>query len=329
MTLQNEQWQRRCSLMLYPQKLAAQNNPSAYQAPQPEPLDLSDMHVTFEVRAEDVQSPTNARIRVENLSRGTVSEIQEQYSRVVLQAGYYGAAFGVIFDGTVKQFAKGRSDAKTTYLDILAADGDLAYNYATVNTSLAAGSTPQQRLNTVISTLGAKGVKPGDVVIPNTGGILPRGKVLFGLTKAAMRQLTQDQDSSWNISSGRVNVTPLQAYTQQEAVLLNSKTGLIGRAEQTEDGVRARMLINPRVQVGGLVQIDNASINQTQQAPEFALPAGQLPYDRYVGVQMLADVAADGLYRVYVVEYRGDTRGHEWYADLTLLAVDPISNKVR
>jgi hypothetical protein len=325
----NQLWQRRCSLMLFPAPPKAINNPSAFQAGAPEPLELSDMHVTFEVRAEDVQTPNNARIRVENMAHDTVSQIQAQYSRVVLQAGYFNAPFGVIFDGTIKQFAKGRSDAKTTYLDILAADGDLAYNYATVSTTLAAGSTPSQRMGMVVDALAAKGVKPGDVKIPNAGGILPRGKVLFGLARASMRQITQDQGATWTIVNGRLNVTPLDGYLQSEAVLLNAKTGLIGRAEQTEDGVRARCLINPRIRVGGLVQIDNASINVTEQAPEFALPVGQLPYDRYVGVQMFADVSADGLYRVYVIEYKGDTRGSEWYADLTLLAVDPVSGKVR
>lgn len=311
----NELWLRRCSVLLLDDS--------------DEAWEVSDLHVSFEVLAEDVQTPNNCRVRIENLSRDMESQIQSQFSRLVVQAGYWDAPFGVIFDGTIKQFRKGRSDAKTTYLEILAADGDLAYNYATINTTLAASATsPEQRVDAVVKALGDKGIQPGDVRIPNTGGILPRGKVLFGLARAAMRQVTQDRGATWNIVNGRVNVTPLEGYLQNEAVELTSKTGLIGRAEQTEGGVMARCLINPRIMVGGLVSLNNASINVTEQAPQFALPVGQLPYDRYVGVQMLADVASDGLYRVYVAEYKGDTRGRDWYCDLTLLAVDPVSGKV-
>lgn len=312
----NDLWQRRCSVLLLDQS--------------DEAWEVSDLHVMFEVRAEDVQTPNNCMVRIENLSRDMESQIQAQYSRIVLQAGYWGAPYGVIFEGSIKQFRKGRHDAKTTYLEILGADGDMAYNFATVNDTLAASSTSQQhRVDTVVQALAKKGIKPGDVKIPGTGGILPRGKVLFGLARAAMRQITQDSKTTWNIHNGRLNVTPLDGYLPNEAVELTSKTGLIGRAEQSEDGVQARCLINPRIMVGGLVQINNASINVTEQAPQFALPAGQLPYDRYAGVQMFADVAADGLYRVYVAEYRGDTRGNDWYCDLTLLAVDPMSGKVK
>lgn len=311
----NEQWQRRCSLLLLDGS--------------DEALELSDLHVTFNVKQEDEESPNNASIRVENLSNDVMQLVQQEYSRVVLQAGYWSAAFGVIFDGQIKQFRKGRADAKTTYLDILAADGDLAYNFSVVNRTLAAGSTPQQRVRAIVDAMAPNGLKPGEVDIPDAGGILPRGKVLFGLAKSALRQAVRDRGCTWNISGGRVNVTPLDGYIAGEAVVLTAATGLIGRAEQTENGVQARCLINPRIQVGALVKIDNASINQTVAAPEFRLPVGQLPFDRYAGVQMFADVSADGLYRVYVAECVGDTRGQDWYMDLILLAVDPVSGKVR
>jgi hypothetical protein len=311
----NELWQRRCSVLLLDST--------------DEALEMSDLHVTFEVKQEDVGTPDNARIRIENLSRDMESMVQEQYQRVVIQAGYWGAPYGVIFSGSIRQFRKGRTDAKTTYMDILASDGDLAYNYAFLRQPIAANSTPKQRVDVIVKAMTDKGVKHGEINIPNTGGILPRGKVLFGLARAALRQITADRGASWNMLHGRLNITPLDGYLPGEAVVLSSKTGLIGRAEQTEGGVMARCLINPQLRVGGLVRIDNASINVTEQAPEFAIPAGQLAYDRYTGVQMLADIAADGLYRIYVAEFSGDTRGRDWYCDLTLLAVDPISKKVK
>lgn len=324
----NQLWERRCSVLLLPAAKKG-NNPSAYEPEPAEALELSDMHVIFEVKQEDVQSPDNCSIRVENLSRDTESKIQGGYQRVVLQAGYWGAPYGVIFTGSIKQFRKGRTDAKTTYLDILAADGDLAYNYAFMCSNIGPGTTPRQRAEAAAKALVEKGILRGTLNIPSTGGVLPRGKVLFGLVRAHLRTMCADRGASWNILQGKLNITPLDGYLPGEAVVLTAKTGLIGRAEQTENGVTARCLINPQIRVGGLVRLDNSSINVTQQAPVFALPAGQLPYDKYVGVQMFADIAADGLYRVYVAEFKGDTRGRDWYCDLTLLAVDPVNGKVK
>lgn len=295
-----------------------------------EALDLSAMHFQFATRQADEESPDNCSIRVYNLSEDTVKRIKGEYSKVVLQAGYESSAFGVIFQGTIKQFRSGKDPVGiNTYLDILVADGDMAYNFAVVNKTLAAGSTPSQRLDAMVGAMAPKGVEPGKLIVPSTGGVLPRGKVLFGLARAALRQETASQGSTWTISNGQVNVVPLDGYLPSEAVVLSSASGLIGRIEQTEDGMRCRALINPKLVIGALVQIDNASINTTEQAPNSEIAGGQVPYDKWAGVQQFATVAADGLYRVYSAEFIGDTRGPEWYVDMVALAVDPVTKKVK
>lgn len=292
-------------------------------------LDLSQMHFTFNTKQEDEESPNNCSVRVYNLSSDTVVRIQGEFNKIVLQAGYEAAPFGVIFQGNIKQFRVGKESPTVTYLDILAADGDSAYNFSMLNRTLAAGSDPNQRVAAVIDAMKPHGVDQGQVQLPGTGGILPRGKVLWGLARDALRQQAVTHGCTWNIDDGKVNVTPLDGYLPGEAVVLNAQTGLIGRPEQTQEGVRARCLLNPRIRTGALVKIDNQSINRTQQQGDFAKPGFQLAYDKYVGLQMFADVTADGLYRCYVAEHRGDTRGQEWYTDLILLAVDPVTLKVK
>jgi hypothetical protein len=313
--MDNELYDRKCSLLL----VAGD-----------EALDLSEMHITFEVKQEDEESPNNARIRVNNLSPDLVKRIKGEYGRVVLQAGYVGAYYGVIFDGTIKQWHEGREPNKVdTFLDILAADGDLAYNFSVVNACLRAGSTRKQRLDTVIRAMQSAGIKPGKLMVPETGGVLPRGKVLFGLARAALRGQTQNFGATWSMQNGDINIVPLADYLPGTEVVLNSMTGLVGRVEQTQEGVKARCLINPRIAVGGLVQIDNALVNQTSQQKDHVIPGAQLPYNQWTGIQNLADITADGLYRVYVAEYKGDNRGQAWWMDLILLAVDPVTKKVK
>lgn len=289
-------------------------------------LDLSALRFKFQTSQQDEESPSNCTIRVYNLSAKTVHQVRTEYTRVVLQAGYEDAAFGVIFDGTIKQFRIGREDNITTYLDILAADGDIAYNFSTVSKTLAAGSTAQDRVAAAIAAMKPEGVEAGQLVYPSTGGILPRGKVLFGMAKAIVRQNTQTMGATWSIQNGKINIIPLDGYLPGEAVILNSKTGLIGRPEQTIDGIKAKCLLNPKIIVGGLVKINNKSINQTVQQDENAAPVA---YNSWANLQQFASVTADGLYRVYVAEHKGDTRGQEWYTDLICLTVDPVTQKVK
>lgn len=293
-------------------------------------LDLSAMHFRFQTEQSDEESPDNCTIRVWNLAEDTVKKIRGEFSEVVLQAGYQGTAFGVIFRGTIKQFRIGKDQTGTSsYLDILAADGDMAYNWALVNQSVVAGTSRTERINAAIKTMIPHGVTEGKNLVPPTGGVLPRGKVLFGLARAIIRDESQTAGASWTITNGRVNVVPLDDYLPGEAVVLTAATGLIGRPEQTEAGLRCRILINPKVLVGGLVKIDNQSVNQTVAASGSEISTGQLPFNRYAGVQLPASVTADGIYRVYVTEHLGDTRGSEFYSDLICLAVDPVTLKVK
>lgn len=295
-------------------------------------LDLSEMHCTFRSSQQDEESPSNAVIRVFNLSQETLTKVKTEYSRVVVQAGYVDGPFGVIFDGTIKQFRIGREpDALNNYLDILAADGDLAYNFALVNKSLAAGTTSGDRIAAAVAAMSPLGVNAGQLLIPSSGGILPRGKVLFGMAKAILRSEVQTMGATWSIQDGKVNVIPLEGYLPGEAVVLTSQTGLIGRPEQTIQGIKCKALLNPKIIVGGLIKIDNASINQTQAQITEALPgnAGQLAYDKWAAIQQFATVTDDGTYRVYVAEYVGDTRGIDWYVEMICLTVDPVTNQCK
>lgn len=288
-------------------------------------IDLSEMHFRFRTVQQDVESPNNCTIRVYNLSDATLQAIvKQEYSRVILQAGYETTGIGVVFDGTIKQFRIGRENATDKFLDILAADGDIAYNFATIGVTLAAGSTPAQRVGAAVAEMAKKGVVQGEIM-QFTGGVLPRGKVLFGMARTVLRNEAQAQSASWNIENGQINMIPLDGYRAGEALVLSALTGLVGLPEQTNDGLMLKSLLNPRLVVGGLVQVDNRSVNQlVQQNPD----AAPVAFNQYTGIQNLATITADGFYRLLVVEHEGDTRANAWHSHLTALAVNPVTKKV-
>lgn len=288
-------------------------------------LDLSAFRFTFRTQQSDIQSPNNCAIRVYNLTPQTMAKVQGEFSEVVLQAGYVDGNFGVIFSGTIRQYRIGKEGAKDTYLDILAADGDLFHNLAFISKTFGPTVTARQRVEAITNSLGTQPSGTGYNGLQPTGGTLPRGKVLHAMARVALTAETRQQHSTWNINNGRINIIPVLGYLPGQAVVLTATTGLIGRPEQTQDGISARCLLNSLLVPGGLVQIDNASINRTVQADPTAAP---VPYNQNTGLQFLADVSADGFYRVYVAEHRGDTRGNDWYTDLVCLAVDRNTKQV-
>ncbi len=274
-------------------------------------LDLSELRIRFQVKQWDLQTPNSAVIRVWNVSDQTADQIGE-YTRVLLQAGYQDGAFGTIFDGSIIQPKRGHENATDSYLDLVAADGDQAYNFAIINKSLAAGSTPKDHLDALTGAMGEHGVKPGYAPdLPGAG--LPRGKVMFGMARDHMRALGQSTDTKWSIQNGEVQLVPLTGVIPGQAIVLSAATGLVGFPEQTSEGIRARCLLNPEIKMGRAVQIDNASINRAQLSVSLQ---GQ------VQNAFLPRVSDDGFYRVIVTEHSGDTRGNDFFTDVTCIALD-------
>lgn len=318
----HRQWLRKASLVVLPPKLNEGDADAQLQASQ-QGLDLSDMHFAFQLQQMDTQSPNSAVIRVWNLSDATVRKIKGEFSRVVLQAGYEQGAFGVIFKGDLKQFRTGCENATDTYLDLLCADGDVS-NFATTNVTWAAGTKLRDVVGKVTADMGLEiGYLPD---LEGTNPAMIRGKVGFGMSRDFLTKAANTIGATWSIQGGKVNVIPLTGYLPGEAVVINALTGMIGIPEQTDQGISVRCLLNPRLRVGGLVELNNKDINQLIQQKQ-SLP---IPFNQWTGIQYASKVveAADGLYRLYVCEHSGDTRGNPWYSDLICVAVDRSSQQV-
>ena len=87
--------------------------------------------------------------------------------------------------------------------------------------------------------------------------------------------------------------------------------------EQTQNGIHMRLLLNPSIRIGQLVKLDNASaINRYRYGLDIQSQASNALISTSIKTN------ADGLYYVMVADHTGDTRGNEWYTDLTCLAVD-------
>lgn len=123
-------------------------------------IDLSDFRVVFSIKRGDRQTPNTAQILIYNLSDNTAKRIESEFTRVVLQAGYEGN-YGIIFDGQIKRARRGRSSPTDTYVAISAADGDSAYQFASLNMTLAAGATAADIVAACTKETAAYGVNLG------------------------------------------------------------------------------------------------------------------------------------------------------------------------
>jgi hypothetical protein len=257
---------------------------------------------------------------------------------VTLEAGYLTGNYGIIFQGAIKQYKRGRESATDTYLIIYAADGDKALTDAWANTTIAPGAGAKETLDPITKSMMAAdpSLHINFISAPRggPGGVeakLVRSRVYFGHSYQYLRTWQRTHGMSVSVQNGGIQALPQDAYKPGQVVILNAKTGMIGVPEATQDGVHVDCLLNPAIMVRGLVQIDNAGVNEFGQ-PEYATvsqydkpgggPVQGITFPEYTSMNYYASVAADGQYCVLVIDYEGDTRGLPWYNHMVCWAID-------
>lgn len=301
-----------------------------------EGLDLSEFRINFHIKAADIQTPNMAYIRIYNLAPSTRANIVQTCRSVLLQAGYVNN-YGGIFQGNIIRFKQGKESNVDSYLDIITADGDEGYNFGVISQSFAAGSDTLDHVTAIAAQMGINvGQSVKDILnnpMGSTGGIQPRGTVLYGLGKSLLADIARDYNARWSIQNGTLVMVLNTGYLPGTALVINSNTGMIGIPEATDNGVQVQIELNPLVKIGGLVQLNQDSIsNYPNMSAGFlnnsTLVRGTTPF-------YSATVTTDGFYRVMSVEHEGDTRGGQsspWSSSLICLAVDqtaPVVSSVQ
>lgn len=316
------------------------NNAPAQQQPSNQPgIELGALHCEFTVSAMDLDTPPTALIRVINLAESTAQQVQKEFQSVTLQAGYEDGNFGVIFTGTIIRVKKGRLNNIDSFVDIMASNLDIVHNFGFTNTSIKAGATPQQQLDQARSSVNnsaamqglagtdAQGLQYGDIPKSpvGSGGVLPRGKVMFGLWREKASDIASSNGWVWSIGpDGKVYFHPLDGYLPGDAVVINAQTGMIGVPIATTQGIEVSCLLNPKIRPGTRIQLNNADITTTNNVYKGA------GYPAYSDFQsgFFANTSTDGVYVALVVEHEGDNRGHgnDWKTNIIALALDQSGN---
>ncbi|MDE1158442.1 MAG: hypothetical protein PW791_09215 [Neorhizobium sp.] len=292
----SDQWLRHC-------KLTIEGGSSG--------VDLSELRIRFNVSQHTLQSPNVADITITNPSAQTIQTVKKEGLTVTLEAGYQDNP-GLIFKGQIIQKRSGRENPVDTYLNVIAQGGDQAYNHAVVSKTLAAGHTYKDQVNVVYEAMKPFGITLGSIADLGSKK-MPRPRVMFGMARDVMRTISMSTGTSWSIQNNELTVTKDNEPNAGSAIVLNSRTGMIGLPTQTLDGIQVRCLLNPKIGPGSKVQIDQSSVQEAKLSAD---------YTAAVSNAMLPSTADDGMYKVLYVTHAGDTRDVPWYTDMICLRAD-------
>ena len=313
-------------------------------------ISLSDFKVTFQIERNDNKWPAVGTVRIYNLSAQTQNRImQREFAKIIMIAGYDGLApdvmasevgiareisasevgrfnganYGVIFSGDIRFTVTGKDNPVDSWIMVQACDSEEAFTSAFINTTISKGYTTEDIYVELMKVLEPYGISRGIVPeFPPT--VFPRGRSLFGFVHEYLDEVAAQCKATWQFNYGKVDIVPRDKATH-EAVVLNANTGLIGMPEQTIGaGVNVKCLINTKIHLNGLIQLDQASVYcSTLSADQVAQAGGPISVESQNGnlvttgiTQRPASIATDGVYKVRYISYTGDTRGKAWYMDL-------------
>jgi hypothetical protein len=268
-------------------------------------LDVSALKCTFEIEKKAIQAINYADVTIYNLNESDQQAVIQEGMRVIVQAGYTNGAYGKIYDGEVFQPLFDRENVTDYKLTLHCIDGDSSMHGNFV--SYCASRGYDQR--TVLSAIAAHSRNPipmGTITPGLKTTKAPRGKTVFGDPRDVFRKVSQDNNANFYMNDGQLEVMKITDVPQGQAVVISPATGLVGTPQQIDYGFSFRCLLNPNIKITNpcmMVKIDNSSIRQ----------------EKIIQGQPVSMLDADMVGIVIGVRYIGDTRGNDWYCDVTCL----------
>lgn len=245
--------------------------------------------ITFTVKLTAKSSKNELMAEVYNLRPDDRARFVKG-STIILQAGYVGL-IGEVFNGQILH-ASAERNAADFVLSVDAADGQRATSTSTAALSFKPGTSAKDQINTLLASLkGDKGFKAQiKEKLANA-----RGRSAFGLITSELSNLLKPQGLEWSFQGGVLQITEKNTPTNEPAILLGVRSGLL--SAQTLEGGRARLLcrIQPGLVPRRAVTLDTSGLDGATPQP--------------------------GAYVIDKGTFTGDTHSASWTADVEVSPV--------
>lgn len=254
------------------------------------------LQLAFRIRKniDNKEQSNTCDIQLTNLSDASINTIRKRNLAVILKVGYNGNN-KVLFSGMTSEVDtdEGSSSDRVTSVKCVPADG--LYYAPTISRTFPAGTTPREIISFLIGQSTA--LSRASFNSDNIDKKFPFGYPVEGSVQEIMNELSRDFDFNYRIDGSRIYVNDPNRYQSpssvERAFVVSPNTGLIGvptfatadgkkneKDKTAKEGVKFKALLNPLLQPGQAVKIDDTTIT--------------------------------GIFRINTASYSGDWRGNNW-----------------
>lgn len=250
---------------------------------------IRNLLVRFRIRREATDTPAEGRIDIYNLNESNETRIRERAERVVLEAGY-GGTLDTIFDGDVRRVERQRADLdRITRVHV---GGNVETRSRSIFIRSYEGEVAVRDIVTDgVATLGLQ-LGPVDL-IPESA--VETDFRYSGPTHVMLSQRLRPLGVRWYEADGVVHFTRLRRSIDDRpsGVLISERSGMVGTPTVTDDGIRVRTLLDPRLRLDSLIRVESDVLPDAASGDSLNLRAGEFHQAEW---------------KVVTVEHAGDNR---------------------
>ncbi len=244
-------------------------------------ITIDGLRVKFQFDKSTASEPNRGSFQVYNLSPNTRNLIEEAL-RAGIVAGY--EELSKSFEGDIATYTHTKTEEGDTITDIQLLDG-LSVNDIEVNETFPAGTSLKAVFESLFRSIGSNPSEVlGNIVGVDLDSTIDNGLTISGNAINEIDNLTKSNGIEWWRDDGIIKAIKEGGNLLDEIVVLSEITGLVGRPQKTESGIKIRSLMNTQIVPG--IQLD---IN----SEEFK-----------------------GTVVVESVKHTGDTQENDWYSDM-------------
>ena len=255
---------------------------------------IKGLRINFDITKSILSFPNLCRLTIYNTNEETKSALQTKFTKIILNVGYEGD-IRLLFKGEVRNVSQSKIGVDSM-ITCYCGDGERDWQNATFNKTFSENVTISSAIQDILKTF--KEVTIGDIQgVPDVADKL-MGQTLSGSSKDLLDGFSDEYGFNWSIQDGEVIITPYkESLKNDEAILVNSATGMIGSPTLTEIGADVTTLLNPRMLPNRAFKIE--SLNNDIQV-------GNIFY------RNIKRTSAEGTYKIQEVVFKGDSQEGEW-----------------
>lgn len=267
-------------------------------AVRPAAIVIEDLYIRFRIRKEVTNTPLEGVIDIYNLNESNETRIRERAERVLLEAGYEDGGLEVIFDGAVRRVKRQRVDldritrihvgGKTSRAETLLSERRSIFMRTYEGTV-----TVRDIIRDGVAELGLVLDEASFAQVP--ADAVETDFRYNGSTQLMMQERLRPLGIDWYEEDGVIYFSAYRksADDRLDGVLISERSGMIGTPTTTDDGVRVRTMLDPRLRLDTRFRIESSVLDRPAAGDAVNEAAAEL---------------ANGTWKIISVTHSGDNR---------------------